>query len=126
MPYKAICKIGKVRGSARIEGRGKVIYEPGIPTHPPKWLEEKGYGLLYFETYEQAHRFVYEHCGIYGEIWKVWPENEVASLPPISNCLSVEYGKIEPTGHRSWPEGSHMAMELTLLELVYPPDSKSN
>lgn len=123
--FKVVKKVGLYCGgegqlvSLHAKGNALVDYEVGKLTTAPKWLAEKGHGVIAYDTLRRAAsnagggtRVVLE-CAVMG------PQRE---LPQFCSLDGLRSGQYRPRSYNSWPEGSVMYDGLIPMRVV--PDSE--
>lgn len=106
--------------SLTVTGSAAVAYEPGVPTLPPFWLANLGYGLCVFDNLRYAMQF--DHPGYNGiTAWECECADEIRPLPPVLDGLYLHNGPewyangVHHSLSRRWPPGTRMFRTVTLL-----------
>lgn len=125
--YKVTTRTNK---SCLAQGKARVQYEIGKPARAPEWLAQLGYHPCGFRTLESARNFRREYCCGFGrrfnrhkgwKIYKAEGEGIMRRKRDRFSLIDIARGVLGfslPTICRTFPTGTVMCKEITLLEEV--------
>ena len=101
--------------SSVVKGKAEVTYMVGEPVSAPRWLEDLGYYLTAFKTLEDAKHFSKYTSSV---IFLADVNVIIEELPPALSIRDLFWGGHKELTNPSWPDGTVMCKELTLIEEV--------
>ena len=116
--YKVVKKNRKTLSSIVVTKKARVIYEVGKKAVAPKWLREKGYHIVAFDSIDHAYDFA-RHFPHY-QIMKCEVEvgDIVSEKPHTCHIKHLNAGFVLSTRIPYWPDGTIMCESLTPLEVL--------
>lgn len=109
------------------QGKAQVKYTPKKWAEAPKWLKEKGYHVLAFNTRRDAKvwidglQMVFPYCAL--EIWEA--EADAVREPKEMLDFTLLPQGIAVRWDHEWPLGTVMCRRIKLLKKVWP-NAKGN
>ena len=109
-------------GSYAVLSKASVKYGREKWAEAPKWLAEKGYHLLVFETLDDTVNFVRPYSnGVLPEcgcIWMCECEDEIDPIPDMGYWFDVGLGNLTMGPCGEWPPGTRMFKRVKLLHRI--------
>lgn len=110
--------------SAIAFGKARIKYMPGKKCTSPKWLREKGYYPLVFDTKENAEKFFLDSLAPLNCLVVEVGVGKNLPLPPCCFNMGLAQGKIDiisdiipnPFWPEGWPEGTRMVKWVKVPE----------
>lgn len=101
--------------SIRAYGSAQVTYKRDTWSKAPKWLQDKGYHLLAFNSLEIALA-IQKKFEPQSQLWECSWVGSIIILPEKLGQYGLSIKNIKPCG--SWPKGTIMVRSLKLLKKV--------